>query len=314
MRFLTGLRAFHYTARCGGTTAAAHAMGVGQSTVSSHVGALEKQFGVQLFVQVGRRLVLTEFSESLLVMTNRLFELEDEARYLLTEAHGLQRGHLRIGAVGPYNVMPVLAAYRGVYPGIFVTLTVGDSSQVVDRILNYHVDVGVLVHDVRDERVQSIPFRRQRLVVFAHHQHPLVGRKLGIRDLEGQEMLLREPGSTTQQVVNRRLQEAGVRIKPVMEIGSRESVREAVACGLGLGVVSNLAYMPDPRIRQLDIVDFDAYSHSHVVCLRERMRSRLVMSFLDVLDPLRAEAAAREEAAASLAPVSGPARPWSAKS
>lgn len=309
MRFITGLRAFHYTARCGGTTAAAHAMGVGQSTVSSHVSALERQFGVQLFVQVGRRLVLTEFGESLLVMTNRLFELEDEARYLLTEAHGLQRGHLRIGAVGPYNVMQILVAYRSCYPGIFVTLTVGDSSQVVDRILNYHVDIGVLVHDVQDERVESIPFRRQRLVVFAHHEHSLVGRKLRLKDLEGQEMIVREPGSTTQQVVNRRLREAGVRVKPVMEIGSRESVREAVACGLGLGVVSDIAYMPDPRLRQLDIGDFDAYSHSHVICLRERMRSRLVMSFLEMLGPLCAEAAARENTvAACLALPTGVAR------
>lgn len=297
MRFMTGLRAFHYTARCGGTTAAAQAMGVGQSTVSTHVTALEQKFGVQLFVQVGRRLVLTEFSEGLLAMTNRLFELEDEARYLLTEAHGLQRGHLRIGAVGPYNVMKILVAYRERYPGIFVTLNVGDSAQVVDRILNYHVDIGVLVHDVQDARVESIPFRRQRLVVFAHHQHPLVGRPLRLTDLAGQEMILREPGSTTQQVVNRRLLEEGIRIKPVMEIGSRESVREAVACGLGLGVVSDLAYLPDPRLRQLDIGDFDAYTHSHVICLRERMKSRLVMSFLDLLGPLAAPASESSAAA-----------------
>jgi LysR family transcriptional regulator, low CO2-responsive transcriptional regulator len=294
MRFLTGLRAFHYTARCGGTTAAAQAMGVGQPTVSSQVSALEKQFGVQLFVQVGRRLVLTEFSESLLVLTNRLFELEDEARYLLTEAHGVQRGHLRIGAVGPYNVMRMLAAYRHRYPGIFVTLTVGDSSQVVDRILNYHVDLGVLVHDVTDERVMSLPFRRQRLVAFAHRDHPLVGRPLTLADLEGQEMVVREPGSTTQKVVNQRLREAGVRIRPVMEIGSRESIREAVACGIGLGVVSDVAYMPDPRLRQLDITDFDAYSHAHVICLRERMKSRLVMSFLDLLPALCADLAAQD--------------------
>lgn len=297
MRFLTGLRAFHYTARCGGSTAAAQAMGVSQPTVSSHVSALEKQFGVQLFVQVGRRLVLTEFAETLLVMTNRLFELEDEARELLSDAHGVQRGHLRIGAVGPYNVMRMLAAFQNRYPGIFVTLSVGDSSQVVERILDYHVDIGVLVHDVQDERVESIPFRRQALRVFAHRDHPLVSRALRFADLEGQAMVVRESGSTTQKIFNARLREAGIRIKPVMEIGSRESVREAVACGIGLGVVSDIAYIPDARLRPLDIADFNAYSHAHVICLRERMKSRLVMSFLDLLAPLRAELATRSGAA-----------------
>jgi aminoethylphosphonate catabolism LysR family transcriptional regulator len=287
MRFLTGLRAFHYTARYGGSTAAAQAMGVSQPTVSSHVNALEREFGVELFVQVGRRLVLTEFSESLLTLTNRMFELEEEAQALMTEAQGLRSGHLRIGAVGPFNVMRMLGAFRERYPGIFVSLSVGDSSQVVERIVNYTADIGVLVHDVVDERVESIPFRRQQLVVFAHHLHPLVGRTLQMADLEGQAMVMREPGSTTRKVFEAALRQAGVRVKPVMEIGSRESIREAVACGLGLGVVSDIAYIPDARLRQLTISDFDACSHAHVICLRERMKSRMILSFLQVAETLK---------------------------
>jgi DNA-binding transcriptional LysR family regulator len=60
------------------------------------------------------------------------------------EAHGIQRGHLRIAAVGPYNVMPVLARFRGWYPGIQITLSVGDSRDIVDRVLNFEADIGVL--------------------------------------------------------------------------------------------------------------------------------------------------------------------------
>lgn len=290
MRLMTGLRAFHYTARCGSTTAAATEMGVSQPTVSSQIGALEKQFGVQLFVQLGRRLVTTEFSDSLLVLTNRLFALEEEAHAMLAEAHGMLRGHLRIGAVGPYNVMPVLAAFQKRHPRIYVTLSVGDSSQIVDRILNYHADLGVLVHDVQDERVESIPYRRQPLVVFADREHPLAQRdRLQLRDLEGCDFVARESGSTTQAVFNAALQQAGVRVRQVMEIGSRESIREAVASGIGLGVVSEVAYVKDERLRPLPIHDLDAATYSHVICLRERMKSRLVMSFLDLVRQLRAE-------------------------
>lgn len=288
MRFFTGLRAFHYVARHGGTTAAAQAMGVSQPTVSAHIGALERQYGVQLFVQVGRRLVLTEFADSLLVVTNRLFELESEAHDMLVEAQGIQRGHLRIGAVGPFNVMPMLAAFRERHPRIFVTLSVGDSSQIVERILDYHVDVGVLVHGVDDERVHSIPFRRQPLVVFAHREHTLAQRtQLTMADLEGVEMVVREAGSTTRRVFEDALTAAGVRVRPVMEIGSRESIREAVACGIGIGVVSDIAYIPDARLLPLPITDLDAASHSHVICLRDRLRSRMVVSFLQLLDGLR---------------------------
>ncbi len=287
MRLLTGLRAFHYTARHGGTTAAAAAMGLSQPTVSAQVSALEKQFQVELFVQVGRRLMTTEFAEGLLTLTNRMFELEDEAEALLGEARGLRSGHLRIDAVGPFNVMPMLGEFRQRWPGVYVTLSVGDSSQVVDRILNYHADVGVLVHDVSDERVHSLPFRRQRLLVFAHRAHPLVGRPLRLADLEGQDLLVRETGSTTRKVFDAALRNAGVRMRPVMEIGSRESIREAVACGLGLGVVSDVAYVPDERLRPLDITDFEAFSHAHVICLKERMKSRLLNAFLNVVESLR---------------------------
>ena len=292
MRFMTGLRAFHYVARCGGTTAAAEAMGVSQPTVSAHIGALERQYGVQLFVQLGRRLVLTEFAENLLVVTNRLFELEDEAHHMLSEAHGIQRGHLRIGAVGPFNVMPMLARFRERYPSIFVTLSVGDSSQIVERILSYHADIGVLVHGVDDERVHSIPFRRQELVVFAHRDHPLAAREsLTMADLDGADMVVREEGSTTRRVFEQAMERSGVRLRPIMEIGSRESIREAVASGIGLGVVSDIAYVPDERLCRLPVRDLEAYSHSHVICLRDRLRSRLVVAFLELIETLRVEIA-----------------------
>lgn len=303
MRLMTGLRAFHYTARCGSTTAAAQEMGVSQPTVSSQISALEQQFGVQLFVQLGRRLVATEFSDSLLVITNRLFALEEEAHAMLLEARGLLRGQLRIGAVGPYNVMPLLAAFQKRHPRIYVTLSVGDSSQIVERILNYHADLGVLVHDVQDERVESIPYRRQPLLVFAHHAHPLAQRPaLSLADLDGCDMVVRESGSTTQAVFNAALAKAGVRVNVVMEIGSRESLREAVASGIGLGVVSEVAYVDDPRLRTLRLLDLDAATHSHVICLRERMKSRLVMSFLELVHQLRGELATARRAAPAGAP------------
>lgn len=287
MRFLTGLRAFHYTARLGGTTAAAQKMRVSQPTVSTHIGVLERRFGVELFTQIGRRLVPTEFSENLLILTDRLFELEEEAESLLSEAHGIQRGHLRVGAVGPYNVMPVLAQFRRWYPGIHITLSVGDSRQIVERILSYQADIGVLVHDVRDERVASIPFRQQKLIVFAHQGHRLASRStLRMADLDGEDMVCREPGSTTQEVFDAALAKVGVRVHRVMEIGSRESVREAVACGIGLGVVSEFAYMPDPRLKPLPIADLTACTHSHVICLRERLRSRLLNAFLHLLNEI----------------------------
>jgi LysR family transcriptional regulator, low CO2-responsive transcriptional regulator len=71
-----------------------------------------------------------------------------------------------------------------------------------------------------------------------------------------------------------------------MEIGSRESIREAVAKGIGLGVVSEAEFVPDPRLRALPVTDAEIYTYAHVVHLAERRNARLVRAFLQVLKGL----------------------------
>lgn len=290
MNLITLLRAFHATARHGGMSAGARFLNVSQPTISNHIHALESEFGVELFVQRGRRVELTELGNHLLDITNRLFELESESRKLLLEAKGLMVGHLRVGAVGPYNVMHLLSLFHQRNPRIRVSMSVGDSTEVIDLIGNYQADIGLLVQKVDDPRIVSIPYRRQQLLVFAHAKHPLAQRaQLTLRDLEGQAMVVREVGSTTRTVFDRALKMAGVSVRPVMEIGSRESIREAVAQGIGLGVVSDVAFIPDPRLRRLPIVDFDAATYAHVICLRERLKSRLISAFLDIVEQAKRE-------------------------
>lgn len=290
MNLITLLRAFHATARHGGMSAGARHLNLSQPTISNHITALETEFGVELLVQRGRRVELTELGQSLLDITNRLFELETESRKLLLEAKGLMVGHLRVGAVGPYNVMHLLSVFHKRNPRIRVSVSVGDSTEVIDLIRNYQADIGVLVKEVDDPRIVSIPYRRQQLLVFAHTQHPLAQRsELKLSDLEGEAMVVREIGSTTRTVFDRALHAAGVTVRPVMEIGSRESIREAVAEGIGLGVVSDVAFLPDSRLRRLPIVDFDAATYAHVICLRERLKSRLISAFLKIVDEMRPE-------------------------
>jgi DNA-binding transcriptional LysR family regulator len=81
-----------------------------------------------------------------------------------------------------------------------------------------------------------------------------------------------------------------------LEMGSRESVREAVAQGLGLGVVASNAYVPDERLAALPIEGAALHTHPHAICLRERQAVPLVASFLDVV----AEALAAKAAAARM--------------
>lgn len=283
------LKAFEATARSGSMSQAARLLGISQPTISAHLARLEEQFGVELFHRKARGVELTEFGQLLHEATHRLYQAEEQARLLLLSARLQYQGHLRVVAVGPYNVTPMIRHYRERHGNVRVSVSIGDSQQVVERILGHQDDVGILLHPVHDARVHCIPYRRQRLVVFAAAGHPLANKQaLSVRDLEGQEFVLREQGSRTRQVFEAGLAAAGVRIRNSVEMGSREAVREAVAQGLGLGIVAQTAFVPDPRLVSLAIDDLQLHTHAHVICLQERLGSALIRHFLESAEVLRA--------------------------
>lgn len=287
---LSQLKAFDATARLGSMSAAARALRLTQPTVSAHIARLEAYHGLELFFRRGQRVELTDFGRLLHETTKRVFRAEEDAWALLASARNRYRGRLAICAVGPYNVTPMLKRFRERWPQVDLVVRLGDSRQIVERILDYQDDLGVLVHPVDDARMHCVPFRRQRLVVFASRDHPLSARSgLRLRDLEDHEFVVREPGSTTRRVFEQHLARAAVGIRVAIEIGSREAVREAVAQGLGLGVVAAPAYVPDARLVRLDIADLDAWTHVHVICLAGRHTVPLIAGFLSVVGGLAAE-------------------------
>lgn len=283
----TQLRSFHAVAQRLSFTVAARELGVSQPTITTQVKSLEQEFGVELFVRRGRRIELTETGGGLLDITRRLFADEKEAADYLNQTRGLKTGHLRVGAVGPYHVTDMLAAFNTRYPGIYVSVTVANSRDTLRDLLDYRTDVAVLAHVDPDTRLVAIPYRQHRVVVMCPADHEFANRRsLRARDMEGQRLIVREAGSTTRRAFDQAMREKDVRPKVVMEIGSRESIREAVAKGIGLGVVSEMEFIPDPRIHALQVSDAEIYTYAHVVHLRERQNARLVRAFLAELSGL----------------------------
>jgi aminoethylphosphonate catabolism LysR family transcriptional regulator len=281
------LRAFDATARTGSMSAAARLLGIRQPTVSAHIANLEQNFTVELFHRRGRKILLTAFGRLLHEVTDRIYRSEGRAVELLLAARNRYHGVLRVGAVGPYNVTPMIKGYRASHPNVQIMVSMGDSREVVARVVNLQDDVGVLLHAVNDPRMLCLPYRRQPLAVFAPAGHELAQRAtVRMRDLHGMEFVLREDGSETRRIFESGLAAAGVTVSGSVEMGSREAVREAVAQGLGLGVVARAAFAPDPRIKLLKIDDLNVFTHVHVICLRERCDAALISGFLEIVRTL----------------------------
>jgi aminoethylphosphonate catabolism LysR family transcriptional regulator len=280
---ISELRAFHAVASAGGFTRAAERLRLTQPTLSSQVAALEARYGVVLLHRRGRRVEPTTLGLTLLSVTRRLFDVEQEAGELLAAAQSLKAGFLRLGADSPHHIIEKLAAYNRRYPGIKVSLAIGNSAGVLQDLLDYRIDVAVLADVPADPRLVTRALRRDPLVVFVPRRHPWAKRaNVALADLAGQRMVMREPGSITRALITRALEKRGVTVDAVMEIDSREAVREAVAAGLGLGVVSKAEFGADARLAAIPIRDPDVTMTEYLVRLAERRPSRVVQAFLEL--------------------------------
>ncbi|MBN3852047.1 LysR family transcriptional regulator [Paraburkholderia sp. Ac-20340] len=284
---LTQIRAFIAVVHHGGFTAAARALNMSQTTVTSQIQALEQEHGVQLFHRRGRRVELSEVGLDLLPIARQIGGLENDAISLLRDSGALTHGSLKIGAVGPFHVTEMIEAYHARHPNMHLSVALGNSEHVMRELDAYACDVGVVARASADERYHMQLYARYPVVVFVHAAHPFAQRgTVELAELASERLLMREAGSTTRLALEEALAEIGATPRVAMEIGSREALREAVARGLGVGTVSESEYVADERLRKVRIAGDPISTHIHVCCLRERRESRLVASFFSAVQGL----------------------------
>ncbi|WP_428001984.1 LysR substrate-binding domain-containing protein [Acidovorax sp.] len=281
---LTQLRSFHAVATEGSFTRAAQALHVSQPTVTTQVKQLEELYKVELFHRTGRRIRPTEIGERLLQLSRQIFGLEHEAVQVLRDAGELRSGHLRVAAVGPSHVTKMLAAFNQRYPDINISVGTGNSEDVLTRLLDYSADVGVLAQVLKDKRFVSVPYSEHPIVIFCNANHRFARRRsIRTAELQGEKLILREQGSTTRKAIESALKAAGVQPTVVMEVASREIIREAVLQGLGVAAVSEVEYVPGAGLHAVRISDAQIKTYAHVVCLAERRDMRLIRAFFEII-------------------------------
>jgi aminoethylphosphonate catabolism LysR family transcriptional regulator len=281
------LRSFHAVAKEGGFTAASKAIHVGQSTISTQIKALEDRYGVTLFHRSGRKIQISDCGMALFKISQRILNMEEEARDLLINYGGILTGDLRVGAVGPYHATGMLAMFNKKHPGINLTVKLGNSMEMVELLTSYSVDVAVLAHTEDNPAIYARPFSRHPIVVFGKTSHPIAKRRqIKLEELQDQRFVHRETGSTTRLAFEEALNKAGISVDPVMEVGSREAVWLAVERGIGIGVVSDVEFNRHPNLRILEISDADIFTTAHITCLVERVESKLIKTFFEIAESI----------------------------
>ena len=281
------LRAFHAVATQGGFSKAAAFLGLTQPAISDQVKKLEQRFNVLLFHRHKRAVRLTELGVQLLEITQYKFELEKQAVDLLSAHQKLEEGIINIASDSPLHGISLIGQFRKKYDGMSVSLHMGNAQEILNGLVDFSYDIGIVADMKPDERFFSYTLCKDPLVAFVSKHHPWAERQsVTLKDLSEARLILREKGSRTRNHVEEEFTKAGLELDIAMEVQGREAAREAVAAEIGVGIVSKPEFGHDSRLVALKLLDCDARMTESVVCLKEKTAVRSVKAFLECNDIL----------------------------
>ena len=241
----TRLRLLVEIERRGSVSAAARAIGIGQPTASQHLRLLEAAAGRRLVERDGRGSRLTEAGRVLAARAADALSALATADEELRALDGLLTGTIHLGAStapGAYLLPDVLGCFRRDYPGVTVEVEVAASAEILRRLLEGRVQLGVVGAQEADARVALEPFLEDEIVGIAKPGLlPLSDGQLDPRLIGELTLLSREPGSSSRELVESELRAAGVWPRDRWELGSPEAVKRAAREGLGIAFLSRYA-------------------------------------------------------------------------
>jgi DNA-binding transcriptional LysR family regulator len=262
------LRMFVAVVEQGGFSPAALTLNISQSAVSKGVRELEGQLGGPLLERrEGMR--PTETGAVLLRHAQKLFSAERSAEEELRALRGLTQGELRLGAsttVATYMLPPLLGAFHAAHPQIKIRLTSQNTRQIADRLLAREVDIAVVEGPVDDPEIEAKTWRIDEMALIAAPKHSLVRKgPIDPEALGRMTLLVREPGSGTREVVAAALEQAGVHPGETIEIGSTEAIKQLVAAGFGVAIVSLAAARDQIALGALQPVEMAGLAISRTI-------------------------------------------------
>lgn len=243
MKFtLKQLHIFLEVARHENISRAAGHLHMSQSATSEALLNLEHGYGVALFDRVSNKLVLNAVGHTVRKEAESLLAHCQSFEDVLKSHKSL--GHLKVGAsftIGNHLASRYLAGYLGRYPEADVRLDIANTPEVVSKVLNYEVDIGMIEGEVQHRELQLIPWREDELVVFCAAHHPLARKqRLSTRDIREAAWVLREPDSGARQTFDKAMAGLLPHLNVYMEFKHNEAIKNAVESGLGIGCLSRI--------------------------------------------------------------------------
>ena len=279
------LRLFLALADTGSVSGAARSNHVTQPTASMQLKDITEAVGVPLYEVISKRVHLTQAGQEL-ARTARAISGEWESFIQAVDGiKGLTRGKLNVAVVSTakYFIPRLLGDFCNRYPEIDISLEILNRDGVVSRLRNNRDDLYVMTMPPLDMELNCQAFLPNPLVVIANCEHRLANRKqISLKDLKKERFILREPGSGTRMAVDTHFKLHKFNPDLRLELGSNEAIKEAVAGGLGIAVLSEHTLRPhlaSASLAVLPVEGFPLESNWHIVHQKGKQLSPIATVF-----------------------------------
>lgn len=284
---LRQLKVFESVAKHEGYTRAAEELHLTQPAVSMQIKQLEGNIGLPLFERLGKKIYLTEAGKELYGYSSSISRQLDEVDEILEAMKGLSRGRLRVSVASTANYFAtrLLAEFSKLHEGVTVALDVTNRAGLLTQLVNNETDLVIMGQPPQELDLVTEAFMDNPLVAIAPPGHSLAGKKqIPFQRLQEETFVVREQGSGTRIAMERYFAERGARLTTGMEMTSNEAIKQAVAAGLGLGIVSIHTLELELETKRLTILEARAFPilrHWYVVHREGKRLSPVANAFKD---------------------------------
>jgi len=241
-------------------TRAAEELHLSQPAVSMQVKQMENLIKTVLIEKIGKHLFLTEAGRVALDYSEKILSSKLALEETLCSLQGAEKGHLRLAVPGTANqfMTLVLAEFIKIHPGITFDLHIHNRKGLLNSLKNNLADLVIMGKTPDNMELVTQAFMNNPLVVITSPKHPLSNKKIiQLDQLMEIEFVVREHGSGTRNAMQKFFDQHNIQLKKSMEMPNNEAIKQAVAAGLGFGIVSLHTLQQELALKRLKVLSVE---------------------------------------------------------
>ncbi|MBN9655436.1 LysR family transcriptional regulator [Halobacillus sp. GSS1] len=281
---------FKEVAKWGSYTRTGEELGYAQSSVTTQIKKLEDYYGVRLFERAGQTMRITQSGEQLLYYVEQVIDLLGEAESKVCESVHM-RGTVRIGSVeslAAYFISKSLKAFKEQNPDLRIQLESGLCPNLKEGVLESHYDLAVVLdEEVKHPLLKTLLLRKEKMVIVAANEHPLVGQEqINIRRIEDETLILTEKDCSYRNMLEGLLKKRAVEPRSVISFTSLEAIKQCVIDELGIAMLPEMTVAGELKNGSLCALDFDHEDlalHIQIIHHQKKWLSPSLEKFIQLL-------------------------------